>query len=585
MKRTPLFAGCLLCLAVVGHVTAQSITFEDISIEAGVETAGGGHGVAVADFDGDGWEDVYLAASQGRSVLFRNRGNGTFEDVTTASAVSVPGNAVNPVWGDIDNDGDPDLFVGVRSYDGDSSRLFLNTGDGKFVNVIDQVNLDAAAVIGSAVFGDYDNDGRIDLFMATRESHDRLYRNGNGKPASFQDMTDTSNLAGQPSAIAMQATWNDYDKDGDLDLFAVHDGNLESRFYQQTDGFPPFSDVSTRAGVQVSRSSMGVAWGDYNNDGWPDAYITNIDQGNLFRNKGDGSFEDVTVLSGTGLNGMSWGTVFADFDNDGDEDLFIGNTTDFDGRRSFLYENREGVFVNIAPDAGAALATNTFGVAAGDFNNDGRQDLFIADEGGQNKLLINTTEPLGNWVTIKLEGIEHNRMAIGATVRVVSGNRLFFRAIQGGGSYCSQSSPVIHIGLGGLSQIDTLEVHWGGSSKQVFKDVLVNRRLEIQEGGAVTVGNDIEEVPSKAFSLTSIYPNPFHSQATLTFSLDKVRYIKIQVFDLLGREVASLADGFFSEGKHEIKLGKGLSASGLYIIRLKSEDQMSTMLVTHFNSN
>lgn len=576
---------CLLSFATVAGASAQSIKFEDRSAAAGIETAGGGHGVAVADYDGDGWEDIYLAASEGRSVLLRNLGEGRFEDLTMVAGVGVAGNAVNPLWGDIDNDGDPDLFVGVRSYEGDSSRLFLNTGNGKFVDVIDEINLDPVAVIGSAAFGDYDNDGRIDLFLATRESHDRLYRNGNGKPASFQDMTGTSNIAGLANAIAMQATWQDYDKDGDLDLFAVHDGNLGSRFYQQAGGFPPFSDVSLHAGIQVSRSSMGIAWGDFNNDGWPDAYITNIDQGNLFKNNGDGTFEDVTASTGTGLNGMSWGTVFADFDNDGDEDLFIGNTSDFDGRPSFLYENRAGVFVNIASDAGAALSTNTYGVASGDFNNDGRVDLFVADEGGKNKLLINMTPAPGNWVTFKLEGVEHNRMAIGATLRMVAGHHLFFRTVQGGGSYCSQSSTIVHAGLGNVSRIDTLEVDWGGGVKQAFINVPVNKRLEIQEGADIAVGREKDREVADLFGLKSVYPNPFHTYASIEFMLDRARHTRVKVFDVLGREVATLVDGFLASGQHRFKLSGDRLNAGVYIVRFEAEGHVSIMAVTYFNSN
>ena len=548
---------------------------------SGVQTAGGGHGVAVADYDGDGWDDIYLAASEGRSVLFRNLGEGRFQDVTTNAGAKVAGNAVNPLWGDIDNDGDPDLFVGVRSYEGDSSRLFLNMGNGKFIDVIDQVNLDAEAVVGSAAFGDYDQDGRIDLFLATRESGDRLYRNGAGMPALFQDVSGTSNTGGQTNSIAMQATWNDYDKDGDLDLFAVHDGNLGSRFYQQTGNFPPFSDVSVAAAIQVSRSSMGTAWGDFDNDSWPDAYVTNIDQGNLFRNKGDGSFEDVTASSGTGLNGMSWGTVFTDFDNDGDEDLFIGNTTDFDGRRSFLYENRAGTFVDIASDAGAALATNTYGVAAGDFNNDGWPDLFVADVGGENKLLINVTEAPGNWAAIHLKGVTSNQMAIGATVHAVADDRLFFRTVQGGGSYCSQSSPVLHLGLGDVNRIDSLTVDWGSSGKQVFLDVQVNRRLEILEGGGIVVSNTNVKQVHDNIELKPIYPNPFRSQVAIEFSLDRARYAEVRVFDMLGRDVSTLVDGLLNRGTHQVTMHGANLATGLYIVRLESEGQILTKAVTY----
>ena len=478
----PLCISILLPVLLVQVSLGQGMQFEDVSATAGLSTAAGAYGVAVADYDGDGWDDLFFAASSGGSALFRNRGDGTFESTTQQAGIDVLGDAVSPLWADVDNDGDPDLFVGVRSYSGQTSRFYRNNGDGTFTDISAETGVDVEAIVGSASFGDYDNDGRVDLFIATRDSHDRLYRNTGDAEISFEDVTTTASVAGLDYSIAMQATWRDFDRDGDPDLFAVHDGNQKSRFYRQGGGYPPFIEVGTAAGIQVARNSMGVAWGDYDNDGWPDVYVTNIDQANLFRNKGDGTFEDVSASSGTQLNGMSWGAAFADFDNDGDEDLFVGNTYGFDGRQSFLYENRGGEFVDVATSAGVALNTDVYGVATGDFNQDGLLDLIVAD--GSGRLLLNRTTNTGRWVGLRLEGDEVNKMGIGVTVRVAAGDNSFYRTVDGGSSFCSQLSPQLHFGLADAVQIDTLEIDWGGGSSQRFVGLEANRVHQIRQNSS-----------------------------------------------------------------------------------------------------
>ncbi len=424
----------------------------------------------------------------------------------------------------------------------------------------------------NAAMGDLNNDGRIDIILAGRtgQKNEIYLNNGDG---TFASSSFGTGARGNPSL-------GDLDSDGYLDVvMATSDGYFNEIWFNNGDG--TFNSSQTE-----HSSTLDVAIADLDGDGDLDILHANFsEQSQLFKNNGDGTFEDVTASTGTGLNGMSWGTVFADFDNDGDEDLFIGNTSDFDGQRSFLYENREGTFINIASDAGAALPTNTYGVASGDFNNDGRVDLFVADEGGKNKLLINMTPASGNWVTIKLEGVEHNRMAIGATVRMVAEHNLFFRTVQGGGSYCSQSSTIVHAGLGNVSRIDTLEVDWGGGVKQAFFNVPVNKRLEIQEGADVTVGREKNREKPDTFGLKSIYPNPFQTDATVEFILDRARHTRVQVFDVLGREVASLVDGFLASGLHRLKLPGDRLDSGVYIVRIEAEGHASIMAVTYFKSN
>lgn len=562
----------VLCLGPsIGR--AQSIQFEDVSERAGVITDGRSHGMAVADFDRDGWDDLYIAADAGRSVLFRNRGDGTFEDVTDAAGAAVPGNAVNPLWGDVNNDGYLDLFVGVR-YDSSPSAFFLGTAGGGFVDVSDRVEIDMNASVGSAAFGDYDNDGRLDLFIATRDSGDRLYRNVYDGVRFFEDVSDRAGTGGIGGSIAMQATWIDYDLDNDLDLFAVHDGNLKSRLYRNP-GFLPMMDMTSSSGLEVARSAMGVAWGDYDNDGWMDVYITNVSRGNLFRNRGDGVFEDVSEETGTWRNGMSWGVVFADFDNDGDEDLFIGNTYGFDRQLSFLYENRGGTFVDIAQKAGVALSTNTYGVAVGDFNNDGLVDLVVADEEGDNKLLMNRTEEAGHWVQLNLHGGSANKTAIGATVRAKAGDSQFMRTVSGGASFVSQVSPRIHIGLGEAASIDTLEVTWGMPGQvETITDVAVDARYRVAQNALSSVDRDEPREGPGQTRVIAAYPNPFTSQTAIEIMLERGQFVQLDIFDALGREIDRLAAEYYPAGRHSFRFHSYDLSPGLYFYRVQLRDQM-----------
>lgn len=557
---------------------AQSIRFADFSEAAGIRTSGGSHGIAVHDYDGDGWDDFYLAASNGRSALFRNNGDATFEDVTISAGVTVAGFAVNPIWGDLNNDGFADLFVGTRG-DGHQSALFLNDGQGSFVEVSEASGVDMNMSVGSAVFGDYDGDGLLDLFLATRDAHDVLYRNTGRPDTMFVDETGTAGVGGLDFSVAMQATWNDYDRDGDLDLFAVHDGNLTGRLYQQKQGYPRFSNVTNAAGIEVARSAMGVSWGDFDNDGWPDAYITNIDQGNLFRNLGDGTFEDVTLQTGAGLNGMSWGVVFADFDNDGDEDIYIGNTFGYDRRKSFLYENRDGLFVNVAEQAGVALSTDTYGVAASDFNRDGLVDLVIADERGDNRLLINTSEGVGNWIALELSAATMNTTAIDARVKVVANDQAYYRTVSGGASYLSQVSNVIHVGVGQATEVDSVIIDWQPSNQQIVTALPANTRYQIFEGGAVNVNAEASDILVDHIIKVQSYPNPFHARTNIAFQLATSQHVTLQVFDGIGREIRLAINTVKAAGRHVVSLDTQDWPAGPYLYRLSTPQQSVSNLM------
>ncbi|MBX2820795.1 MAG: VCBS repeat-containing protein [Rhodothermaceae bacterium] len=586
-SNPPILIRVLVCAAIgwlisANGVQAQSISFEDLSEQAGVLTDEGVHGIAVADYNNDGWDDIYLGTEGSGSTLLLNQKNGVFLNATKSSGLEVAGTVLSPLWGDINNDGYLDLFVGKR--DGDvTCQLFLGSPDGVFEEITDQSGIRITDEIGSATFGDYNMDGRIDLFIATRGSEDYLFENVHeSSSVYFNDVSERAGVGGEAFALPMQATWVDYDGDHDVDLFAVHDGNLKSRFYQNNSFFP-LIEVSSSSKLQVSRSSMGVAWGDYNNDGWPDAYVTNIDQGNLFKNLGNGRFEDVTIESGSGLNGMSWGVVFVDFDNDGDEDLFIGNTYDFDGRRSFLYENKAGAFENIARDAGVALSTNTFGVATGDFNKDGLMDLVVGDDSGGNKLLLNTSAVTNNWVHLTLEGDTYNRMAVGATANLYADGERYTRTVYAGSSYRSQISPTLHVGLGQAEVIDSLVIHWGKDATEAYYELEVNRDYGFVQNKPLRV--EVEQSGKEELSEIDVvhYPHPSFSNVTFKVSVPAAERVRIEIYDAIGRKIETLMHHELSAGVHRIVLDSSAYRSGIYFYKLHSNTSIKTgkMIVVH----
>jgi len=325
---------------------------------------------------------------------------------------------------------------------------------------------------------------------------------------------------------------------------------------------------------------MGTAWGDFDGDGLEDAYVTRIGQAGLFRNLGDGTFTDEAVARGAARNGMSWGTVFADFDNDGDPDLFVVSTYAFDQTPTLLYRNEGGFFTDVAQQAGARLNLDAFGLAAGDFNRDGRPDLFIPAQDGRNRLLLNETPAVGNWIAVKLTGSTVNRMAVGASVEVTVQGRRLVRTVSRGDSFNAQSSPTLHFGLGNAVRIDTLRVYWGGHAVETTTDLAVNTTYPFREGTLSTAITAAPVLPA-AFSVASNFPNPFHTSTTIRFDLPEVATVEVEVLDLLGRTVLTLPGLQMDAGAERLRtLQAGTLPAGTYLYRLTAHFRNRTQTIT-----
>jgi hypothetical protein len=495
-----------------------------------------GSGCAFFDYDNDGWMDIYLVnsgpcdfyqpAQPLSNALYHNNRDGTFTDVTKKAGV--PGNAygMGVAVGDYDGDGFPDLYV--TQYP--SSILYHNNGDGTFTDVTAKAGLAAPGWATSAVWFDYDNDGRLDLFVCrfadysksklkfcgdtlTGERHYCIpsiydpmpcwlfHNNGDG---TFTDDSKQSGIS-QSLGKAWGVVAADINNDGRMDLFVTNDTVPNFLFINR--GKSRFEESGLLAGVGLNvfghpRSGMGVDAADYDQDGWIDLFEANVDQEmfSLYRNDKQENFSDVAVPNGIGaatrlLSG--WGLKFFDYDNDGDIDLLLCNSHPDDTIEKrvenvkyrepmLLFRNTGSMVKNVSLQSGPIFSKPLVarGLALGDFDNDGAVDVLVTQNNGAPILLRNNAGRQNHWLGLRLVGRKSNIDAIGAKVTYKSGDFLRHVLKVGGGSYLSSHDPRIVLGLGLRTKVDWIEVKWpqpGGATER-FTDLPMNRYITITEG-------------------------------------------------------------------------------------------------------
>ena len=457
-------------------------TFKDITKAAGLTRRGWGMGVAVADFDNDGWLDIYVTG-YGGNVLYRNLGNCKFEDVTEKAGVRGGGFSTGAAWADYDRDGHVDLFVS-RYVHVDINNLpeFGRDKFCRFKGVLVQC-------------GPWGLQGESDL----------LYHNrGDG---TFEEVSVRAGVHDSQGRFGLGVVWGDYDNDGWPDLLVANDAGANYLYHNNHNG--TFSDVALLAGVALGgtgleQGNMGVDFGDYDHDGWLDIVDTTFaDQPKtLYRNLGREGFEDVSQtaqISQASLPYVAWGTGFVDFDNDGWQDIFIANGHVYpqvdsikEGARYrqplFLHINKhDGTFEDASAAAGLAdlpLASRR-GVAFGDIWNDGVIDALILNVGEPPTLLRNHLANVNHWVEFKLEGTKSNRAAIGARLTIHSGKLVQFNEVRGGASYLSQNDLRLHFGLGTNTEIDSIEISWPSGREERLNNLAVDQIYTIEEGKGI----------------------------------------------------------------------------------------------------
>jgi hypothetical protein len=452
-------------------------TFRDVTDEAGVAGDGRwGNGVVAADYDGDGWTDLFVTTF-GANLLYRNLGNGRFENVAAKVGVESPGWNTAAVFFDADGDGDLDLYV--AAYIEASLEDVLNA-----TPTLDWKGLEKVA------FGPFGLQGAPDHFF--RQEHGR-----------FVDATEEAGLADRGLGFGFAARAGDFDDDGDLDLYVANDS--DPNYLYRNDGRGHFTEVGVWSGCALdaqgaAQASMGIAAGDILGSGRMDLFVTNFseDYKTLYRNLGGGLFDDASEETGVGPASwkfLSWGTAAGDFDSDGDLDLVVANGHIYPqidrhpeivgtyAQRNLLLENRGGRFVEVGENAGPGFADEAAhrGLAAGDFDNDGDLDLLVSRL-DQPPLLLRNDTPQGAWLTVVCVPASGGPPPPGTTVRVTAGGRTWRRDVAAGDSYASSQDPRLHFGLGSAGRIDRVEVDWPDGTKSVRRDVAPRQFLTIRHG-------------------------------------------------------------------------------------------------------
>ena len=535
-----------LLLLTIGTSAAQLPTFVNVTEEAGIQFRHNngktehkhiietmGSGVVFFDYDTDGDMDLYFVDSgpipqathdpqqaKHGNILYRNDGDGRFTDVTETAGVGNTGYGMAAAAGDIDNDGDTDLYVANFGND----TLYRNNGDGTFTDITEASGINNALWGIAAIYLDFDVDGDLDIFVVNYlvyelsmpvttykgivgYGHPRSYEgtvdvlyqnNGDG---TFTNIAETAGVANPSEGRGMAAIACDYDNDGFPDIYVTNDTNRNFMYHNNGDG--TFTDESLFIGVGydekgVAEGSMGVDAGDYNGDGWFDLIVANSEKATLYKNEEGLFFVDATADSGLEqptLPFVGFSPLFLDYDNDGHLDMFcanghpqdvIGILTDHEtyAQRDQMFQNNgNGGYTDVSESSGTYFAEPLVGRAAAtaDYDNDGDTDIVIMNSNQRAVLLRNDGGNAKNWLGIKLVGTQSNRNGIGAKVRLVAGGATQVREVKSGSSYASGSDTRLLFGLGENPNVEKITVIWQSGTTQELESVSINQYLTITE--------------------------------------------------------------------------------------------------------
>ena len=508
-----------------------------------VESMSGG--VALIDYDRDGWPDIYFTNAQtvdmalngkkARSTLYRNNHDGTFTDVTDKAGVGHPCWASGAVVGDYNNDGWPDLLVTCFG----GVVLYRNNGNGTFTDVTKEAGLNRDDMWATgAAFGDYDNDGWADLFVAhyvdfhlnsmaafgssdickymgidvqcgpigLKGSPDLLYHNNHN--GTFTEVAKKAGVADDEGRVGLTSVWVDFDNKGRLDLFVTNDG--QPNYLYQINGKGVFEEIGFESGVGLSESgarqaNMGVALGDYLHSGLMSILITHFDNeyAAFYRNDGHMNFTDVSIPTGIARSTkgyVGWGDAFVDFDNDGWQDIFIVNghvypqvdqmrtNLQYQEPKLLFLNERNGKFKDISKEAGAAIQIPQVsrGMAIGDLFNDGKLEAVIENLKGEPMILRPEGGAKNHWISFQLESEKSNRLALNARIRATAADLVQLGEVISGGSYLSQHDLRVHFGLGSHERVDKAEITWPDGKVETLTNLAADRFYTVREGAGIT---------------------------------------------------------------------------------------------------
>jgi len=543
-------------------------TFTNVATQMGFTGFSGlGHAVGWCDIDNDG--DLDLACSNQNNNgfwLFRNDST-IFTDITISAGLSTL-TAYRFIWAEVTGDIYTDLIIDTWN---SGQKLYQNNGNGTFTDITSGSGI-STSVCAAA---DFDNDGDVDLVAIGSSTCNLLLNSGN---AVFTSV----------SVGACNSVWSgvclDYDIDGYIDIYLGTYGDYANKLYKNN-GNNTFTDVTTSAGVEYTGTTSGITTGDYNNDGYEDLYLANYSSSlcKLFENQGNGTFSDVTAVAGVAGYSDTRTAAFGDYNNDGFLDIFVSHHNFYSYSNVLWKNNGNGTFTNtsVAMNISGEWIGDYFGVAWGDFNKDGALDLFAVGHIDKYNLFRNDNCP-GNYLTITLIGDNSNYNAIGAKVQVWYGTKGLTRFVTAGEGAKDFHSYPLEFGLDTYSNIDSMEITWPSGLIQDFGFISGNQFITITEGissvneeNNIIVNNDYEIFNS---------PNPFRESTVINFSIPVDQYVTLDIYNKSGQKVNTLINQSLNAGAHQIVFNRSEYnelAAGIYFYYLKTSDfsQMKKMLL------
>jgi len=590
MQKFYKFLFVLTCLLLftgfLNWLNAQGITFTQTENNLGAIAPGGLMGIAWGDCDGDG--DLDLLVCGGPSVLYRNDVNttGQFVQVSanTASETGtffwdVGGAATNgALWGDLNNDGRLDLVCGIL-------RIHLNDGDtlAYTTNLIPP----GGEVSGGwgTTLGDYDRDGDLDIALACGNGSNylgrvRIFRN-DGTGTAFEEVAGEVGVD-QFIYEAWCPTFIDVDNDQFVDLWMPDIRTAEScMLFKNDQGTELVSQAPSETGIEAMSAILST-WGDFNGDGYADVWLHPLvgddpdhPANKLYQNNGDGTFIDIAPALGMdsvyeNSNQAPRGASWGDYDNDGDLDLLVGVRTTIG--QQLWNNNGDGTFSQIGAEVGLGeiIGSDMRSLMFVDYDNDGFLDIYLMQNGTSTPYLLHNEGGNGNhWVVIKPKGVTNNTAGIGARIRAVAGSKSMTRYIVAGDGNAN-GHLWAHFGLSSATTIDSLIVYWPNGMIDVATNINADKYYTFKEGEGIITSVESEIKLPEEYILYQNYPNPFNPETTIGFSLPERTDVKITLVNILGQAVKEIVNNNYSAGRHQVKLNASDLSSGVYFYKLET---------------
>lgn len=604
----------LLSTIIVSGILAD-ITFTDITVQAGIDNPAKGVCIAFVDYDGDGYLDIYVGNSGvffeplGKpNILYRNNGDGTFTDMAVEAGIADNRQTQGVAFGDMDNDGDPDLYL---ANDFGINALYMNNGDGSFRDVTEAAGVQGAIdIIGGeeapngygTALADINNDGYLDIYVVNLGGSNILYRsNGDG---TYTDVTEEVNAKAGIGVMGAgtAAAFSDVNNDGRPDLYAANGYGLPSFLYLNRGA--GFDDETDEAGVGEQGDAEAVVFGDYDNDGDMDMYISNTAGAEgqpladiLYQNNGNGIFEDVTAEAGVDIEDYSLGAVFGDLDNDGYLDLYVV----INGGPNILYRNNgDGTFTDVTAESGTGDEGFGANAALGDIDNDGYLDIYVANTGfsdeimGDPDTLYLNNGGTNHWLQVQLRSANGNYGSIGARIALSAGELHQVREISGGRGY-AQNSSIANFGLGAQTVADEIQITWPSGVVQILRDIPADQLITIDESDSAAVQPDhslvslwgkVKKADPAPSAVGQNYPNPFNPETWIPYQLSQGGPVIITIYNSVGKLVRELDLGHRSAGVYSSQARAAYwdgrnsagepASSGIYFYRIQTTDFTTT---------